>query len=287
MYDDAAYYFHKNLQGDVIEIRSAYGSLVARYTYDAWGKVISITNENGLDVTDNAAHVANANPFRYRGYYYDAEIGMYYLQSRYYDPVVGRFINGDDVLLSWENTTNTQPFNIFCYCNNDPTNCIDENGYNFKNKLLKIIKSLGFKAFSLLRDATKMFLGAICTGKLPCSILAIILDTLIGLLIPALPTAVQKVFKVLLGYKSVNKDMAKVLLSKVKNGIAKALALIGVSIGLNVAFTTFVNGFFEFDISRFLTIGGIICFLLDWADGVIDMWIDLPQIGKRIAGVFS
>ena len=54
-------------------------------------------NENGLDVTNNVAHLANVNPFRYRGYYYDAEIGMYYLQSRYYDPVVERFINADDV----------------------------------------------------------------------------------------------------------------------------------------------------------------------------------------------
>ena len=85
LYNDAAYYFYKNLQGDVIEIKNAYGVLVARYTYDSWGKVISIKNENGLDVANNAAHLGNVNPFRYRGYYYDAEIGKYYLQSRYYD----------------------------------------------------------------------------------------------------------------------------------------------------------------------------------------------------------
>ena len=127
MYDDVAYYFHKNLQGDVIEIRSAYGSLVARYTYDAWGKVISITNENGLDVTDNAAHVANANPFRYRGYYYDDEIGIYYLQSRYYDPVVGRYISADDIEMI--NGDNILSHNLYAYVSNNPTNDIDFSGF--------------------------------------------------------------------------------------------------------------------------------------------------------------
>ena len=98
IYNGAAYYFYKNLQGDIIEIANKVGTIVARYTYDAWGKVIAVTDEYGFDVSDNAAHVANANPFRYRGYYYDTEIGMYYLQSRYYDPNVGRFINADDTL---------------------------------------------------------------------------------------------------------------------------------------------------------------------------------------------
>ncbi len=130
IYDDAAYYFHKNLQGDVIGIKNAYGVLVARYTYDAWGNVIAVTDEDGFDVSDNAAHVANANPFRYRGYYYDTEIGMYYLQSRYYDPVVGRFINGDDqrTILSNFIYNGYNGENIYCYCNNNPVNNIDSNG---------------------------------------------------------------------------------------------------------------------------------------------------------------
>ena len=125
MYDDAAYYFHKNLQGDVIEIKNAYGVLVARYTYDAWGRVVAITDSNGFDVSNNAAHVANANPFRYRGYYYDAEIGMYYLQSRYYDSVIGRYINPDTVSMVFENETNS---NLYWYCCNDAVNKLDEYG---------------------------------------------------------------------------------------------------------------------------------------------------------------
>ena len=86
IYDDTAYYFHKNLQGDVIEIKNAYGALVARYTYDAWGRVVAITDSNGVDISDNAGHVANVNSFRCCGYYYDTDTSSYYLQRRYYNP---------------------------------------------------------------------------------------------------------------------------------------------------------------------------------------------------------
>ena len=145
IYDDAPYYFYKNLQGDIIEITNKMGSVVARYTYDAWGKVTSITDDTGVDISNNVSHVANANPFRYRGYYYDAEIGMYYLQSRYYNPAFGKFINsdtGENVCLTYSLLSN----NVFCYCENDPINDVDDQG----NIPLKIIKLLG-----------KMFLGAL------------------------------------------------------------------------------------------------------------------------------
>ena len=160
IYNDAAYYFYKNLQGDVIEIKNANGLSVARYTYDAWGRVISIKNENGLDVTNNAAHLGNVNPFRYRGYYYDTEIGMYYLQSRYYDPAVGRFINGDDPATAISNLS-LMSRNIFVYCENDPINNTDSNGgiswksaLKFFELLLKIAKNV----FELLKAVAEGFL---------------------------------------------------------------------------------------------------------------------------------
>lgn len=64
--------------------------VVATYSYDAWG-VCTITQ----DASD--CGIATVNPLRYRGYYFDTEIGIYYLQSRYYDPTVGRFVNEDKV----------------------------------------------------------------------------------------------------------------------------------------------------------------------------------------------
>ena len=120
LYNDEPYYFSKNLQGDIISIVNKAGGTVARYSYDAWG-VPTITE----DILP--CHIAEINPYRYRGYYYDSEIGMYYLQSRYYDPAVGRFVNGDEVILV-SISANISQKNLFVYCNNDSINTKDECG---------------------------------------------------------------------------------------------------------------------------------------------------------------
>ena len=93
---------------------------VARYAYDAWG-VCTVTQ----DASDIA--IATVNPYRYRGYYYDPEIGMYYLQSRYYDPAVGRFVNGDSVGYLGLSSV-PSGYNLFSYCENDPINEQDISG---------------------------------------------------------------------------------------------------------------------------------------------------------------
>ena len=124
LYNGSTYYYVFNGQGDVIGITDGTGNMLARYTYDAWGKPLTITDGAGADVSGNASHIANVNPFRYRGYYYDKESGLYYLQSRYYDPVVGRFINADGLVDNRD--INTQ--NMFQYGVNNPINNFDLNG---------------------------------------------------------------------------------------------------------------------------------------------------------------
>ena len=123
LYDNVPYYFYKNLQGDVIAIADKDGEPVARYTYDAWG-VCTVT----LDISPCA--ISAVNPYRYRGYYYDAETGLYYLQSRYYDPVVGRFICADDPdTLSFSvDCDSIIGNNLFTYCLNFPINNSDITG---------------------------------------------------------------------------------------------------------------------------------------------------------------
>ena len=79
------YFYVTNLQGDVVMLLDAGGSVVAEYSYNAWGEVLTTTGT-----------LANVNPIRYRGYYYDAETGLYYVSSRYYDPEICRWINADE-----------------------------------------------------------------------------------------------------------------------------------------------------------------------------------------------
>ena len=88
------YYYITNLQGDVIGIMDSGHQVIAEYRYDAWGRLVSMTNGNGAALGGNS--IGAQNPLRYRGYIYDSETGLYYLQSRYYDPAVHRFINADN-----------------------------------------------------------------------------------------------------------------------------------------------------------------------------------------------
>ena len=132
-HNGVAYYFYKNLQGDVIAITDDTGETVARYTYDAWGKITSIS---GLNID-----IAHINPFRYRGYYYDEEIGLYYLQSRYYNPTVGRFLNSDDSEISHRVALPTET-NLFSYCANNPVNATDASGNLADQLIARIIIGL-------------------------------------------------------------------------------------------------------------------------------------------------
>ena len=112
-YNGTAYYYITNLQGDVMRIVDASQNIVTSYDYDPYGKVISATGT-----------LANINPLRYRGYVYDQETGFYYLNSRYYDPAVGRFINPDSLL----NQESALGNNMFAYCLNNPMNMTDTEG---------------------------------------------------------------------------------------------------------------------------------------------------------------
>ena len=107
------YYYVLNLQGDVVKLIQANGHIVAQYTYDAWGNVSS------------SGRLAEINPLRYRGYYYDSETGFYYLQSRYYDPANRRFINADSYQSTGQGFIGT---NMFAYCNNSPILFVDHDG---------------------------------------------------------------------------------------------------------------------------------------------------------------
>ena len=114
-YNGTVYYYVTNLQGDVMRIVNASGTVMASYDYDPYGKVLSATGT-----------LADLNPLRYRGYVYDQETGFYNVSGRYYDPLVSRWINADEQISGVGGDLGGN--NLFAYCFNNPVNLIDPTG---------------------------------------------------------------------------------------------------------------------------------------------------------------
>ena len=125
-YDGETYFYMRNLQGDVCGIYDSDGDLIVKYTYDAWGKRLNVTDANGVYISDLDS-IAHVNPIRYRGYYYDSEFEFYYLQSRYYWPALGRFISADSLFLAGDALLGT---NMYVYCSNNPVMYVDPSGHD-------------------------------------------------------------------------------------------------------------------------------------------------------------
>lgn len=139
-YNGNLYYFEKNLQDDIIGIIDENGSKIVTYVYDSWGKILSIKDQNGNDISTNLNHIGNINPFRYRSYYYDQETGLYYLNHRYYNPEIGRFISPDIVLGANEDMLS---YNLYAYVSNNPiSNCDKTGNGKYFNKFVSTITNL-------------------------------------------------------------------------------------------------------------------------------------------------
>ena len=158
-YNGTLYYYVLNAQSDVIALADQNGNLIAKYSYDPWGKLLSVTPNGWLD-EQNAYYlaVAEANPLRYRGYYYDAETGFYYLQSRYYDPEIGRFINADSYAST--DAAGLLSTNMFAYCENDPVNRSDPSGEAFSLITIAVGATVG-----ALVNAAGTALSNVAEGK--------------------------------------------------------------------------------------------------------------------------
>ena len=118
------FWFEKNLQGDIVAVYNSAGTKLVSYTYDAWGNCITTHHS-----VSGANSYATFNPFRYRGYYYDTELGFYFLNSRYYNPEWGRFINADVYVITGQGLLG---YNMFAYCGNNPIVFIDPEGTEYR-----------------------------------------------------------------------------------------------------------------------------------------------------------
>ena len=172
------YIYKKNIQGDIIGIYDSNNVLICEYIYDAWGnhKTLILSN-NGeyidisstsdyTNINNNYIFIANLNPFRYRGYYFDTDTGLYYLNTRYYDPELGRFINADaiDILNTAQEELNG--LNLYAYCFNNPVNDIDENGNWSWKRFWKAVAVIVVTAVAVAVTVATFGTGSIVGGAI-------------------------------------------------------------------------------------------------------------------------
>ena len=146
-YNGTYYYYVRNGQNDIIRLIDGDNNTVVEYAYDSWGRQISCTGSL-------ASTLGTQNPFRYRGYVYDEETGLYYVASRYYDPEVGRWINSDNMITTGSDLTG---LNLFAYCGNNPVNRVDPSGQFWISAIIKAVVAV----VSVVAVVTKV----VCTVK--------------------------------------------------------------------------------------------------------------------------
>ena len=166
IYNGELYYYRKNLQGDIIAIVDEAGNEAGRYTYDAWG-----------NCSVSGSGVMSANPFRYRGYYWDGEAGLYYLNTRWYDPEVGRFISPDSI--NYLDPESLNGLNLYAYCLNNPVMYSDPYGTSwwtdFWNSIVgKIVGTILVVGAVVVVSVLTAGVGAAVTGALGGGIAATI-----------------------------------------------------------------------------------------------------------------
>ena len=114
IYNNEKYYYIKNIFNTILGIVDSTGNIVVQYNYDAWGNILSV-GDNSTDL------IGTINPFKYKGYYYDSDIEMYYCKARYYVPLWKRWLTPDNP--AYLNYYNINNLNLFAYCQNKKQTC--------------------------------------------------------------------------------------------------------------------------------------------------------------------
>ena len=192
-YNGEKYYYFYDATGNVQGLFDSSGTAVANYYYTAYGEPLLIESGFGLDrdVSADPTHIANINPFRYKSYYYDTETGFYYLNTRYYDPTVCRFLSMDSYASTGQGVIG---HNMYAYCGNNPVSRVDDKG-EFWNVIIGA--AIGF-ATSLVSNVIDVATEIITKepdedidyGKLfGSAVVSLVIGTVEGALTGAFPAA--------------------------------------------------------------------------------------------------
>lgn len=260
-------YYEKDMQGSVIGLLDSRGAEIATYAYDAWGNLV----EDGCKYYNGYKVPYELNHFKYRSYYRDEETGFYYLQSRYYDAQICRFINADDVEVLGVVTTSVYRDNLYAYCNSDPINETDESGYF----------SIPRGAVSFVLDAILMAIPVVGAAMAPVKSFAKIygrtvlktklrlpLSTLIRKVAGFARKVIDGITKVVKKIPFVGKSLAKKIpVNKLVNMIAGGTSSVVINSMLN---------FVVKNISMLTSVGGFVAGMLDYiSDKKLDGYIKI------------
>ena len=260
-------YYEKDMQGNVIGLLDSRGAEIATYAYDAWGNLV----EDGCKYYNGYKVPYELNHFKYRSYYRDEETGFYYLQSRYYDAQICRFINADDVEVLGVVTTSVYRDNLYAYCNSDPINETDESGYF----------SIPRGAVSFVLDAILMAIPVVGAAMAPVKSFAKIygrtvlktklrlpLSTLIRKVAGFARKVIDGITKVVKKIPFVGKSLAKKIpVNKLVNMIAGGTSSVVINSMLN---------FVVKNISMLTSVGGFVAGMLDYiSDKKLDGYIKI------------
>ena len=224
-FNGAYYMYLHNLQGDVVGLVDSSNNLVVEYKYDAWGRpTLKRTLTTAYDT------LATLNPFRYRGYVYDEETGLYYVSSRYYDPEIGRWINADNTEMIDGGNDHLLENNLFAYCFNNLINMTDDTGCwpEWATNLIKV--GIGALAIGVGVVATAVTGGA-AAPVLVASVKIALTSAAVGAVVGAGTGAVSH--RISTGSWS---GAEKAALNGAVDGAANGFMLGGISAG--VTFTT-------------------------------------------------
>lgn len=235
-YNNSKYLYRRNIQGDIISLHEPDGTLVAKYIYDAWGNH-KVLDDSGIENT-NPSFIGNINPIRYRGYYYDVETKLYYLNTRYYDPETGRFISADTLAIIDETQADINGLNLYMYCGNNPVMLSDSLGCSpYWDNFWKVLGGVAL--------ISALVVGTVLTGGVLSVVLA---GAAIGAISGAIGATVST---------TISGDWSNFgnsfLMGTIVGGISGAIAAsplgIGMQIGINAALgvanyaiTTAING---------------------------------------------